>query len=766
VKRHRASSRAALALCLALSAVALSVDAAQASRSVESLLQELQSAGIEVIYNSTIVPPELVAVGDLPSDPLLAASMALKAHGLELRQVAPRHYVVIRVDDTPAPVAPTNAGPLAEVSVYASRYAIDGRSLAEPMMLSGPQINLVPGTHDDALRALKALPGIASNVSARPYIRGSLSADVLVRYDGITLLDPYHLKNFQSLVSAIDPSAIDAIEVFSSGFPVQYGTRSGGVISMTPPSLASGYENRLAASGISAGASTLGRANSLPLEWFGAIRRSTLDLLEPVEESFGKPQFGDSLGRLRWETERGAWTAGWLLLDDELDLGAADDEELAHARYRDEYLWLARDHRFGAALTTRFSAVLTAASRERDGTVNAPEVAVGALHENQEFDRFEFANSWSYEASGYSSYTFGAELSISHSDYEYARDVAFSPSVATAFGRAARDSLQTSVRPESVTYAVYVANRRAWADLEAEFGVRVDAQDFDDLGHHTQVSPRLNLRYDVSERTSLYASAGRFTQAQHIEEWRVEEGQARSDPAQSATHTVLGITHETARAARWSIEAYSKRWTRISPYFDNTLNSLMLLPDLAPDRVLLAPTTSEASGIEVNERMPLFERASAWGSVSWSRVTDDFQGQDVLRSWDQPMALSAGFAWEGSSLSLSALGGWHRGWPSTPYVLTPPSGTVPGGIALGSRNSDRWANYFTLDVRGAWTWRFARGDLQATLELTNATNRENPCCTSLEESSTEESLTAETENWLPTIVNLGFAFRWRKETSR
>jgi hypothetical protein len=764
VKRPGTSSRTAFCFFVSLSCVALAAQGAGATRSVESLLQELKSAGIDVIYNSTIVPPDLQAsVDDLPGDPLLAASAALAAHGLELRQIGPRHYVVVRVAVAPASAPPPREAILAEVSVYASRFAIDGRSLAEPSVLAGPEINLVPGTHDDALRALKALPGLASNVSARPYIRGSLTEDVLIRYDGITLLDPYHLKNFQSLVSAIDPAAIDAIEVFSSGFPVQYGTRSGGVISMTAPTLASGYENRIGASAISAGASTLGRADRLPLEWFGAIRRSTLDLLEPVEDSLGEPQFSDSLGRLRWETAKGAWTVGWLLLDDELDLGAADDDEVAHARYRDEYLWLARDHRFGAALTTRLSAVLTTAERERDGTVNAPDVAVGSLHETQEFDRFELTNAWSYEASGHSSYSFGAELALTHADYQYRREVTFSPEVAVAFDRDDLDALQASIRPEAITYAVYAANRRAWADLEAEFGVRVDAQDFAGLGQHTQVSPRVNLRYDLTGRTSLYASAGRFTQAQHIEEWRVEEGQTRADPAQSSTHTVLGLTHETARSARWSIEAYSKRWTRISPYFDNTLNPLSLLPDLAPDRVRLAPTASETTGLEVNGRMPLFAGASAWGSLSWSRVADDFQGRDVLRSWDQSVATSAGFAWEGSRLSLSVLGGWHRGWPRTPYVLTQSSATAPGSIALGTRNSDRWANYLTLDVRGAWTWRFARADLQTTLELTNATNRENPCCTALEESPAGQSPVAETEDWLPIIVNLGFTYRWRNE---
>ncbi len=195
---------------------------------------------------------------------------------------------------------------------------------------------------------------------------------------------------------------------------------------------------------------------------------------------------------------------------------------------------------------------------------NAPGVALGSLSEAQEFDRFELANAWSFAENPRSSYVFGAELSVSHSDYQYLRDVTFAPEIAAAFNRDAVDRLQTSIRPTAITYAVYAANRRRWRDFEAEIGLRVDAQDFGDRGQHAQLSPRLNLRYDWTSATSIYASAGRFTQAQHIEEWRVEEGQTQPDPAQSSSHSVLGLTHQTVGAARWSIEAYSKRWTRAS----------------------------------------------------------------------------------------------------------------------------------------------------------------------------------------------------------
>ena len=97
-----------------------------------------------------------------------------------------------------------------------------------------------------------------------------------------------------------------------------------------------------------------------------------LDMLDPVEDGFGKPAFSDSLGRLRWVTEQGAWTVGWLLLDDRLELGAPDDEEQATARYRDEYVWLARDHRFSDSLSMRTSVVGTSAERGREGTLAAP----------------------------------------------------------------------------------------------------------------------------------------------------------------------------------------------------------------------------------------------------------------------------------------------------------------------------------------------------------------------------------------------------------
>jgi outer membrane receptor protein involved in Fe transport len=752
-----------LILSLAMSCATSAGEAAReggAARHVDSLLRELAPLGIDVIFSSDLVPPQLVAPPPRAGvTPLQRARDALAANGLALREIAPDKYVVVRAE-APASAAPVDA-PLEEISVYASRYSISGPGVTEPLELSTGDIEMVPGSHDDALRALKSLPGLASNASGRPYIRGSLADDVLVRYDGITLIDPFHLKNFQSLISAIDPAGVERIEVFSGGFPVRFGTRSGGVIDVSAPEHRPGYENRAGASLISAGLSTIGHADTLPLDWLFAVRRSTVDLLEPVENYFGKPQFSDSLGRVRWSTEQGAWTLGWLLLDDRIELGSAGDAETADATYRDEYLWLARDHEFDSHLRTRVTAVVTSSDRHRTGRLDQPGVATGSLDSRLEYDRLEASNLWIYEPRPGTTYTFGAELASSSADYDYLRAASFEPEIAAGFGRPATNDLQYIVEPRAFTFAAHAALRRQWASFEGELGLRFDGQHYNLGGDHSQFSPRLNLRYDFSDRLRMYASAGRFTQPQHVEEWRVEEAQATADSAQVSLHSILGLAYEASDSTRWGFEAYTKRWTTIVPYFDNLLDPLTLTPDITPDRVRITPTKSEASGLEVNVRRQFNSELSGWGTFSWSRVADDIGDSDILRSWDQPVAATLGVAWQRSRLSLSALGTWHSGWPRTPFELTQPSNGAPGGIVLGDRNAERWGDFYALDLRAGYTWPLAYADFSLVLEVTNASNHVNECCAALELAEGGNFLQSDTDHWLPAIVNLGFSYRWR-----
>jgi hypothetical protein len=393
---------------------------------VDSLLRALGPLGIDVIYSSDLVPADLEAPPPRAGrSPLERAMDALAANGLKLEPVAPQKYVVVRAPVAVPPAAPGTEAPLQEISVYASRYSIEGREVAAPRELSSSDIEVVPGSHDDSLRALKSLPGLASNVSGRPYIRGSLEDDVLVRYDGITLLDPFHLKNYQSLISAIDPAAVERIEVFSGGFPVRYGTRSGGVIDITPPSRIPA--TRTASAPVSSPPARPASAAASAGRWSGwspsgAARSTCWSRSRRL-----RPAAIQRFARASQVPHRQRRVDG--------GLAAARRSHRARQGRRSGNGACAVPRRIRLAgarprvrspLRTRATAVLTGSERHRTGELDQPGVATGNLEETSEFERMELSNVWTWERREHVTDTFGGEFAVSDAEYTYARTANYS----------------------------------------------------------------------------------------------------------------------------------------------------------------------------------------------------------------------------------------------------------------------------------------------------------------------------------------------------
>jgi outer membrane receptor protein involved in Fe transport len=239
-----------------LFAVCASATAAPTPKTVAEVLRILSATGVDVLYSSDLVQPDLAAPTTMhETDPMSQAVEVLAAHHLMLRSVGHQSYVVTRAPGAGSAVPGTRSAPhiseLDEISVFASRYAFTESAVGEPTALTQREIAETPGAQQDALRAIRAIPGITTNLSSRPYVRGARLDDVLVRFDGISLIDPFHFKNFQSLISAFDPAAVEQIDIYTGGFPVKYGTRSAGVIDLTPRSVQSGYENRVGLSRLS-----------------------------------------------------------------------------------------------------------------------------------------------------------------------------------------------------------------------------------------------------------------------------------------------------------------------------------------------------------------------------------------------------------------------------------------------------------------------------------------------------------------------------------
>lgn len=736
------------------------------------LLRSLTASGYDVLYSSDLVTPELKVpdTADAP-DPVTRARQALAAHHLQLKSDGQRRFIVTRAAEPATPravqeAAPPEGRPVDEITVFASRYVLrdEAPSTASAGTYTHDDIEQVPGAQQDAMRAIRTVPGLADNLSSRPYVRGAFLEDVLVRFDGVAMVDPFHFKNFQNLISAFDPATVDRIDIYTGGFPVKYGTRSGGVIDITPRAVDSGYEHSLGADLLSYDVSSVGHSESLPIDWLATARRSTPTVTLQPRGDLGEPSYFDMLGRLRWRVAaNAALTFGWLMLDDQVS-SAADDVGIqqAVAHDRDSYVWGIVEWAPSSAIHSRSSIALTDSQRNFTGQLSLPGSASGQLAENRDVTTIDMRTDWTYLQADALLWNFGAETTLEYAELSFARQLSLAQSLANSLNTSAAASVNSARSPRSTTTGLYGSAQRRWQKLELELGLRLDHQDYRNLGSHTQVSPRINLRFDATSRWHLYGSWGAFQQAERVGEWRVEENQSVPDPATHVVEVIGGVEHESSPALHWRLEVYNNHWLSVHPYFDNTLNPLTLIPELGLDRVLIAPRGGDSRGVELSGADRLAQNWELTGSYTLSRATDDLPNGEVLRSWNQTHALNAGIRWRRPLTSASLVFSWHSGWPRTPISLIPSTATQAGYLQIGPRNSGEWDRYISVDVRVAHTLALPLGDLDLWFDTTNLFNRGNPCCSYFGQVGGNGAyLPPATTSWFPRVINIGFDWRVR-----
>jgi hypothetical protein len=293
--------------------------------------------------------------------------------------------------------------------------------------------------------------------------------------------------------------------------------------------------------------------------------------------------------------------------------------------------------------------------------------------------------------------------------------------------------------------------------------VRLDSQDYPGVGLRSQFTPRLNLRYDPVADWHVYGSWGEFSQAQRVDEYRSEENQSSPDAASRAIHTVVGLASEPDGAIRWRTEIYHDHWTSVSPYYDNVLGLVTLLPELQPDRIRIAPRGAVSDGIELSARRSLGAHFNLSGTYTLSRTYDELVHGDVPRSWDQRQAANLGAAWTSAKFNASVLIGWHSGWPRTSITAIPGMSNGPVYLQFGAPNALRWGQYLSADVHLSRSVFTRIGELSLWLEVTNATNRGNDCCAELAPVAAPATVpTWVTDVWAGRSVNLGFSWRLQK----
>ncbi len=652
-----------------------------------------------------------------------------------------------------------------EIVVEASRYQFVRHPFASFASLDASDLRMSPDVGDDPLRAVARLPGTASSdFSAKSNLRGGEVDETLVRFDDLRLYNPFHLKDFQSLFSAIDPAIISGIDVYTGGFPAVYGDRMSGVLDVAALEAHERPYREVSLSFFNASALAAASFDDGAGDWLVSARRGNLDLIfDIVDPSLGQPRYTDLYARLgRRLNDRLTLSGSLLRFDDDILLFDSDQEEQARADYRDEYYWLRLDARPNERLS---GALLLARSRlesHRRGEADLPGISSGMLDDRRSFTIQSLATEWSWRWHDDVLAEFGAEWRSMEGRYDYRDEVAFDLLVlAPGSMLESERTRELGARPVGDHYGAYASLRLGpFRNVVADAGLRWD-RDTLSPGDGDEWSPRLSLLYLLGPTTRLRASWGRFHQAQAVDELQIADGVVDFLPAQRADHLVFGFEHRFGRGIDLRLEAYRKDYDNLRPRYENLLNTFFLLPELKPDRVRVTPDSALARGIEVSLRRQSEDPLSWWLSYTWSEVTDTERGRRTRRKWDQTHLVTGGISWQSERWELSLAGTYHTGWPTTELTLI---ATEPVPLAVaGPRNSRRLDPYLAFDARVSRKYHLASaGTLAVFLQLTNLLNHSNDCCVEYEVEDADDELTLDTAalNGLPILPSLGFIWQF------
>ncbi|MGH8496393.1 MAG: TonB-dependent receptor plug domain-containing protein, partial [Gammaproteobacteria bacterium] len=404
-------------------------------------------------------------------------------------------------------------------------------------------------------------------------------------------------------------------------------------------------------------------------------------------------------------------------------------------------------------------------NNDRRGIVARPGLNRGEVDDARTFEITGIEQDWSWQPSPRTRLEWGADALDLSGNYNYTSETEFETTVANLSSTPTSLSRDLHAAPDGAQYGAYFSHRYEWTPVfTTELGLRWDRQTYTEPEFDEQWSPRLGALLKLGPRTRLRASWGRFHQAQAIDELQIEDGVLGFFPAERADHAILSIEHRFADGLDLRVEAYDKSYGDLRPRFENLLDPLVLLPELEPDRIRIDASRARARGIELLVERNYGGSVSWWAAYAWSIADDRIDGRWVPRSWDQRHAFDFGVNWPVGPWNLSWAGAWHTGWPTTRVVADPATGGGTGSqLMAGPRNDIDYAPYVSLDFRASRRFRLGSGALTAFVEISNLTNRQNPCCQQLTLETTDEGATVPAvvdRNWLGIMPSLGVVWEF------
>ena len=692
-------------------------------------LTEAEFRAAPELVSGDILAPGVTQFAGIAADTYL---ITVEAAGFESIE----REVTVQTGETAVLQIPLQAArPIIEsITVSASRYEIARDISSSRYNIDQNAIENLPDVADDPIRATHRLPGAAaSGASARAYYRGGEQSEIGIILNGMRLLDPFHIRDYQNIFSTVDSRAIDGIEVYTGGFPVQYGDRLSGFVLMESLETSLPRHTEIGLSVFNTSVLTTGVSSDGNSDWLFSARRGNLDLV--LDKRLGEPRYYDVFGEYSlWLTPHAHLSASALFADDKVTIvleDEVDEREQSTSDTQNAQFWLALDNQWSETL--RSSTVLSASQfkNNRVGFTKDEEKVVSDVDNRRDISIVGFRQDWTWHSSDRHLLQWGFSVEQNDAKYVYRADAEFFGLKGIFEGVPSVINRNLAAAPTGTGFSFYTSDKwKATEGTVLEFGLRWDDQTYTDLNADSQLSPRFSILQVISPKTDIRFSWGRYYQSQGIQELQIEDGVTTFFPAQRADHIIAGINHRISDALALRLEVFQKDMSALRPRFENLYDKLALIPELQPDRVRIAPDSARARGLEIslNRAGPAL---NWWANYSLARVTDTIDGEEFPRSWDQRHALQVGMNWQSSEWNFAIAASIRSGWPTTVLrveeIFDPVTGMEVVAIP-GVRNAEQLPHFASLDARVSRKFDVGRGSLTAFVEVSNLLNRNNICC--------------------------------------
>jgi outer membrane receptor protein involved in Fe transport len=652
---------------------------------------------------------------------------------------------------------------LEQMSVSASRYVLSSNS---QFYIDQQAIQALPEL-GDPIRYVQRLQGAATNgLSSMAYLRGGLQNENGIYLNGLKLLAPFHFLDYHSIFSFIDTQAISGIQVYTGGFPVEYGDDMSGMLLLDSIPPEEPVQTSLGVSFFTASLLNSGHSAENRVDWLVSARKSTADWV--LKNEYGKPHYFDIFATLGVELDANSrLTINGLYAHDDVTINTEDHPtEYAQSisKTRNENLWFTLDHTWSIDLSSSTTIAYTHFSNVRTATIAQPLQLISAVDDDRKVRALQLRHEMEYEGLPGQALKWGLEYNRQSAGYYYAGGAEYFGLAALTPGIRNPIAYQVEANPSGATYAFFVADRFAInQQLSVELGLRWDKQTYTEPEYNSQLSPRASLLYALGERKNLRFTIGSYYQPQGIGELQVEDDVNQFNRPQLAHHFIVGYEWSNPQNFQFRLEAYYKDYDRLAPRFENLYDPLQLIPEFQPDRIRLTPQSATAKGTEFSMEYAGSENLSWWASYSLARVTDSISGRHERRDWDQLQSLQLGLAWQWGLWELGAASRIHSGWPTTDLTLGYDNQTDLEVPVPGPRNAEQFGLFFTLDFRISRHFDVHIGELTVFLDVINATNKHNSCCTeygSAEDANGNLILTQNRQYWIPFVPSLGLLWEF------